>query len=206
MTAAAHCTTPAPTNRGDQKNRPSNSSQGSHQGLSERDLRFRLAGHSRPVEVSVGRGPGHSEHLCDLLDGLLPGLVELLGELGLVGSELGPGLPDRPRALAEASPSLVFATISSRWGRASTDNIPKIAGPFIAEMTMLPCSMTCRTRQPAGWAGPAIGIRPRAEAGGRMWAALHCRAGRPEAGPTRASRCQRGGRYSGGFSGERVSV
>lgn len=38
---------------------------------------------------------------------------------------------------------------------------------------------------------PAIGIRPRAEAGGRMWAALHCRAGRPEAGPTRASRCQR---------------
>jgi hypothetical protein len=115
------CTTPAPTNRGDQKNRP--------------------------------RTP---------LDGLLPGVVELLGELGLVGSELGLGLPHRPRALAEASPSLVFATISSRWGLASTDNIPKIACPSIAEMTMLPCSMTCRTHQPAGWAGPAIDNRPRA--------------------------------------------
>lgn len=162
------CTTPAPTNRGDQKNRPRtplcSQTQGSRQGLSERDLRFRLAGHSLPVEVSVGRGPGalRTEQVCDLLDGLLPGVVELLGELGLVGSELGPGLPDRPRALAEASPSVVFATISSRWGPASTDNIPNIACPSIVEMTMLPCSMTCRTRQPTGWSGPAIGIRPRA--------------------------------------------
>lgn len=160
------CTTPAPTNRGDQKNRPRtplcSQTQGSRQGLSERDLRFRLAGHSLPVEVSVGRGPGHSEQVCDLLDGLLPGVVELLGELGLVGSELGLGLPDRPRGPRGGEPVVgvrhdQLALGSGEHGQHPEDRLPFHSGDDDAAL------LDDVQNSPARWLGwTVIGIRPRA--------------------------------------------
>ncbi len=46
------------------------------------------------VEVSVHRRPGHAEHVGDLLDGLLPLVVEPLGEHGLVDGEARPAPAD----------------------------------------------------------------------------------------------------------------
>jgi hypothetical protein len=79
--------------------------------------------------VSDTAKPGHADDVGDLLNRLLAGVVELLGEVGLV------------RARAEASPSLALAPSSSRWSSTSTDSIPNIVRPSIVSM---PCSMMCR--------------------------------------------------------------
>jgi hypothetical protein len=55
---------------------------------------------------------------------------------GLVLGELRPAPADPPRTRAEASPSFVFATISSRWSSASTDSIPNIARPSMVAVSM----------------------------------------------------------------------
>ncbi|GAA3260077.1 hypothetical protein GCM10020216_099590 [Nonomuraea helvata] len=49
----------------------------------------------------------------------------------------------RPRARAEARPSMVLATISSRRGSAGTGSMPVIARPSIVP-TSIPCSITRR--------------------------------------------------------------
>lgn len=67
------------------------------------------------------------EYAGDLLDGLLPLIVEPLGERGWSAVSLGQRPPPQPRARAEASPSLVFATISSHWSSARTDSTWKEA-------------------------------------------------------------------------------
>jgi hypothetical protein len=85
-----------------------------------------------------------------------PLVVGLLGERGLVRGELRPAPADPARARAEASPSLVFATISPRWSSASTDSIPNIARSSLMEVSM-PCSMSNMARQ---WAGTTLPPRP----------------------------------------------
>jgi len=95
------------------------------------------------VEVTVDSGAGNGEHGGDLGDGVLPGVIQPLGEGDLVGAELGGAPPRRPRARAAASPSRVLATISSRCSSASTDNIPNMARPS-AVPVLIPCSTTCR--------------------------------------------------------------
>src|ERR1017187_4486557 len=56
---------------------------------------LRLAGRGVVwVEVPVPRRPGYAEEVGDLRDGLVAGVVELLGERGLAGGELGPAPAD----------------------------------------------------------------------------------------------------------------
>lgn len=47
------------------------------------------------VEVPVDGGAGHAEQVGDLPDGLLAGVVQLLGQRGLVRGEARPASPDR---------------------------------------------------------------------------------------------------------------
>lgn len=44
--------------------------------------------------MSVDGGAGHAKEVGDLLDGLLPGVIELLSKSSLVGAEAGPATSD----------------------------------------------------------------------------------------------------------------
>lgn len=73
-----------------------------------------VAGVSVAVEVSVDRGSRYAEQVGDLLHRLLAGVVQLLGERGLIG-----GKPWFPAADPSTGPgggeaALVLATMSSR--------------------------------------------------------------------------------------------
>lgn len=65
------------------------------------------------VEVSIHSGAGDAEHVGDLLDGVLAGVVQVLGEFGLMRGQAW-SAATMARARAAASPSRVLATISSR--------------------------------------------------------------------------------------------
>jgi hypothetical protein len=110
---------------------------------------------ARGVEVPVDGGAGNAEEVCDLLDGALPAVVDLLSERDLLGVEPRSASALRPPARAAASPSRVLATISSRWSSARTESIPNIARPAAVVVSM-PCSITCRPTPRSRSSAPSV--------------------------------------------------
>jgi hypothetical protein len=93
------------------------------------------------LEMSVDRGARDVEDVCELLDGALARLVELLGEHDLFWVDLGASAALATSRASGGDPSRVLATISSRCSSARTESIPNIARPSGVAVSM-PCSMT----------------------------------------------------------------
>jgi hypothetical protein len=80
----------------------------------------------------------------DLGDGVLAGVVHLLGLVELALGELSRRPPTRPRARAAASPSRVPSTMVSRSNSASPAMMRKNSRPIGVEVSM-PCSSTMKS-------------------------------------------------------------
>jgi hypothetical protein len=108
---------------------------------------LRLAGHGVALHVPVHRRARHPEQVRDLLDGLVPRVVQLLGEGGLVGGELGPASVSR--VAFSVSPSRSSLRTRSRLGR-------EALAPLALSRWMSSRSTPARSSASIWWSGALL--------------------------------------------------